>query len=120
MEPFNYLEDAEIWMDENTVGTICVLVKNPPPWRDVNTPPSRWELEREAGIKIYIDISHSRIQQLINDQLSPLRAVHNYVSVFFNYPDRVSIKHIRMSNEVYQPTSTSDRPKRSKRKKQAR
>lgn len=46
MKPFQYLEDAEVWMDENAVGMICVLVQNPPPWGDVNGHPSKWELER--------------------------------------------------------------------------
>lgn len=72
---------------------------------------------RKYFMRTAIDVNSSRIEKLISDKLSPLQAVQGCVNGFFTHSDRVRIKHIRMSNEVYQPTSTSDRPKRSKRKK---
>ena len=54
MIPFDFLEDAEIWMDENACGPICVYVQNPE-WVDrrsgVRSARSRWELEWYQWIK---------------------------------------------------------------------
>lgn len=46
MKPFNYIEEAEIWMDENASGSISVLIKSPE-WSDPNRPPSKWTLDWE-------------------------------------------------------------------------
>lgn len=68
-----------------------------------------------------IDISSSRLQQLIDDKMNPLRAVQNFVTVFFTHSERVNIRHIRMANEIHRITTIKNnrlgRPKGSKRKK---
>lgn len=40
MMPFPYIEDAEVWMDENASGPISVLILNPGSLKE----PSRWTL----------------------------------------------------------------------------
>lgn len=58
MKPFRYIEDAEVWIELNAKGSICVLVKSPE-WSDPNRPPSRWTLE--WGILSIDEEGHGRL-----------------------------------------------------------
>lgn len=53
MMPFNYLDDAEEWMNKNASGSVCVLIKVirskaskiPPPPGSIPNITTRWILE---------------------------------------------------------------------------